>query len=903
MNARRATPRRRTSKSHTGARRTDQGDSPALQRYRAKRNFRETPEPSGSRVPHSKAFHFVVQKHAARRLHYDFRLELEGTLKSWAVPKGPSLDPSQKRLAVHVEDHPLEYADFEGVIPPNQYGSGTVVVWDRGLWEPVGNAQEGYEHGRLKFRLYGQKLRGTWNLVRMGRRLKKGNGDGEKKEPDNWLLIKDHDREARRGLRGDVTKQARSVSTGRTIEQVASDRDRTWRSNRRAAPSAPASPASAPSRRRTRRSSMQRHMSPQLATLVERVPEGDGWIHELKYDGYRILCAVKEGRARLFTRNGHDWTAKLHHIASAMEALPVSSAWFDGEVVAMDSDGGISFQTLQNAFDAGSENDLAYYVFDLLSLDGEDLRSHPLLERKRRLESALAENGSSLVRFSDHITGHGDRVFAEACARGMEGLVCKQAEAPYVAGRNRHWVKVKCGQRQEFVIGGYTDPSGSRAGFGALLLGVYEDDGRLRYAGKTGTGFSERSLKDLHRMLSRLEQDMSPFADPPLGADARGVHWVKPELVAEVAFAQWTSDGLLRQASFQGLRTDKEAGTIMREQPKSMPTKRTSRTTSHQGARRSHRRAVGRRRDAPPASTNGTETVAGVSLTHPRRVLYPEQGLTKINLARYYERVSDWILPHLSQRPLMLVRCPEGHGGSCFYQKHATESIPDAIRRIAIRERARKAATYMVADTPAALIGLVQMGVLEIHTWGARRDNPERPDRIIMDLDPDPAVSWGDVIDAATLVHGLLEELGLRSFVKTTGGKGLHIAVPLQRVHSWDEVKSFSKSLAEHLARVIPDRFVANMAKRRRAGKIYLDYLRNARGATAVAAYSTRAKPGAPVSVPLDWSELSPRLRSDHFTVTNLPARLEKLRRDPWHEYFRLEQRLTRDMKRALQTS
>lgn len=879
-----------------------------LQQYWKKRNFKATPEPRGASKPSSERLQFVIQKHAASRLHYDFRLELDGTLKSWAVPKGPSLDPAQKRLAVHVEDHPLEYADFEGIIPPKQYGAGTVLLWDRGYWSPIGDPMAGYRQGRLKFHLSGNKLHGAWTLVRMRAR------SGEDKE--NWLLIKELDEEARRGADGEITRQGDSVATGRSMEQIASGRDRVWHSNR----SASGSPARSSRREpvdpanvtKARKASMAEWMPPQLATLVEKMPEGSDWVHELKYDGYRMLCSLRDGRAKLFTRKGNDWTSKLTRIAEAAGGLSAKQAWLDGEVVAVMPDGSVSFQALQNAFDVKSEANLVYYLFDLLYLNGYDVRAAPLLERKRLL-AALLEGGetSPLIRYSDHIVGQGAVVFEEACGRGMEGLVSKRAASTYVPGRNRNWVKVKCGQRQEFVIGGFTDPSGSRKAFGALLLGVFDEQGRLRYAGRTGTGFSERSLKELHERLAALEQPVSPFFNPPTGAEARGVHWVKPVLVGEVAFAQWTNEGLLRQASFQGLREDKPAREIVRERPEERKAKAKAKDKdkdkddeNFQIGRRGRARARPAGAAGRKKSSTGTEpaAIAGITLSNPDRLLYPEQGLTKLALARYYEQVGDWILPHLEGRPLTLVRCPEGHGSDCFYQKHANETVPDAIGRVTIPD-GNKTAIYMVADSLSAVIGLVQMGVLELHTWGAKRDLLDRPDRIIIDLDPDPGVPWKSVVEAAQLVRTLLNELDLECFLKTTGGKGLHVALPLQRVHTWDEVKEFAKALAEHLVRLIPDRFVANMSKQKRKGKIYVDYLRNAKGATAIAAYSTRARPGAPVSVPIAWDELSVDVRSDHFTVMNVPDRLAALRRDPWREYFTIKQKLTRSMKQKILSS
>ncbi len=866
-----------------------------LQQYRKKRNFKKTPEPRGKKTLSDGRLHFVIQKHAATRLHYDFRLELNGTLKSWAVPKGPSLDPGQKRLAVHVEDHPLEYAEFEGIIPAKQYGGGTVLLWDRGHWDPIGDPESSYRRGRLKFILHGEKLRGMWNLVRMG-----GRQEGGK---ENWLLIKEKDNEAQRGRRGEVTQTLpESVASRKSLEQIATGEHAVWQTKRPAEEKVPAGSTHRPAKgnpaQGARKAPLARWMAPQLATLVSNAPEGPDWVHELKYDGYRMLCRLEDRSATLLTRNGHDWTAKLPHVAAATAGLGVKTAWLDGEVVALLPDGRISFQRLQNAFDTHTDSHLVYFVFDLLYLDGYDLRPSPLYERKRLLSALLQDRAPSpLLRYSDHIAGQGDIAFAEACRGGMEGLIAKRADASYLAGRNRNWVKVKCGRRQEFVIGGFTEPSGSRTGFGALLLGLYDEQGRLQFAGRTGTGFSDRSLKELHARLKRLQRTKSPFLNPPRGTQATGVHWVKPTLVAEVAFAEWTDEGQLRQASFQGLREDKEARSVVAEQPSGSD----SRKSPGQPADRENARQQknGTRRAAQEDTAKaGATVVGGVTLSHPDRLLFPEQAVTKLALARYYEAVGEWMLPHVMDRPLTVLRCPEGYRQECFYQKHANDHMSDLIGRVEVPED-QGTACYMAAQSLDALLALVQMGVLEIHTWGAKRDKLDRPDRIILDLDPGPEVDWPSVVEAAQLLRTLLDELSLASFLKTTGGKGLHVVVPLQRVHQWDEVKTFSKAIAEHLERTIPDRFVATMSKAKRTGKIYVDYLRNGQGATAVAAYSTRARPGAPVSVPVRWDELSIELRSDSFTLANLPDRLRGLSGDPWAGYDSTKQRITKTMRLA----
>lgn len=869
-----------------------------LRRYHLKRDFGRTPEPSGQPVSQRPADQrrYVVQKHAATRLHYDFRLELDGTLKSWAVPKGPSLDPSQKRLAVHVEDHPLDYAEFEGVIPPKQYGAGPVLIWDRGTWQPLGNPHDGYRRGVLKFRLDGQKLHGAWTLVRMQRREQSDRSTDRK---DHWLLIKEKDEDARRGREAEIVERSTaSIMSGRQLEKVASARPDGRRSPRssRQAPSIPATvshgrdvrPGDLPGATKARQ---PERLQPQLATLVETVPSAEGWIHEIKYDGYRILCRIRRGAVRLFTRSGRDWTEKLEAQARAVASLGLVDAWLDGEVVVFTSDGNTSFQALQNAFDADFTGRIVYCLFDVTYLDGYDLRSVPLIERKRVLASLLDPStperrrgapqdegpDRTLLRYSDHLVGQGQTAFDEACRRGLEGLIAKRADSAYQSGRGRSWLKIKCQRRQEFVIGGFTEPAGSRSGFGALLIGYYEQ-GRLRYAGRVGTGFSVSSLRTVHRKLASLEQPRTPFADPPTGRETRGVRWVKPELVAEVRFSEWTEDGLLRHPSFQGLRTDKEARVIERERPAAR--------------RKSEARAA--TQPPRPASIR----LADVRLTHPDRVLYPDVGLTKKDLARYYESVADRILPHLRGRPLTLVRCPHGYQ-DCFYQKHVNERMPAAIGRVEIEEDGGRA-TYMTADSLEALLGLVQMGVLELHTWGATRDRLDRPDRLTFDLDPDPSLPWARVVEAAHLMKGLLTELGLVSFLKTTGGRGLHVVTPIQRSVDWKEAKEFAKSAADHLAATIPERFTSVMAKRARKGKLYIDYLRNARGATAIAAYSPRAKPGAPISAPITWDELSPKLKSDRFTVMNIMERLKDMTRDPWEGYDRSARAVTNAMRSRL---
>ena len=884
--------------------------SPAkLREYRWKRDFQKTAEPAGkSRASRSACRRFVVQKHAARSLHFDFRLELDGVLKSWAIPKGPSLDPSKKRLAVHVEDHPLEYADFEGVIPPGEYGGGTVLLWDRGQWTPRGDAAKDYDRGRLKFELKGRKLRGGWMLLRM--KDKDDVRDGK-----NWLLVKERDAFAKSGPAGNIAaRETASVTTGRTLEEVAERKSKTWKSNRvakrpptkrvvakRKAQSAsgagkraPITPESLPG---AHKRTMPTTLRPQLATLVKAVPEGDQWLHELKFDGYRMLCFLGDGRPRLITRHGNDWSDKFKPIVKAVSDVPIREAILDGEVVVQKADGSTDFQALQNVLEGKHNKDLLYYVFDLPYCDGCDLTATPLVERKRRLRALFGESGAvGRLRYSDHIQGNGPEVFRKACGLGLEGIVSKRADSPYVQKRTHTWTKSKCVHRQEFVIGGFTDPGGARTGFGALLVGYYDSGGRLVYCGRVGTGFDERLLASLFKQLKAREIGASPFANLPAGRGTKGVHWIRPELVAEVEFASWTNEGILRHPSFQGLRADKHPKDVRRETPQPPP------DAGPQPEHSPHPAMPPARRRTTDSNSSTDGPIAGVTLTNPDRVLYPEQDITKRELALFYESIADWILPHVIKRPLSLVRCPRGTGGHCFYQKHVTEAMPAPIRGVAIREK-KGVEDYIVIDDLSGLITLVQLGVLEFHPWGCREDNVERPDRMVFDLDPGPSVEWLGVVHAAVALRDRLEDLGLQSFVKTSGGKGLHVVVPLQRRGAWDEMKDFSAAIAESLARLEPARYLTTATKAKRHGRIFIDYLRNGRGATSVAAYSTRAREGAPVSTPIAWDELTAELGPAAFTVKNLPDRLARLKRDPWDKFLELRQSITATMTRKIQSS
>jgi bifunctional non-homologous end joining protein LigD len=829
--------------------------SPVLARYRRKRDFGRTPEPAGAKVPSARGRSFVIQKHDARQLHYDFRLELDGVLKSWAVPKGPSLVPGEKRLAVHVEDHPIEYGRFEGVIPEGEYGAGKVKIWDRGEWSPDGDPREGLARGKLSFKLRGKKLHGGWALVRM-------HGRAGRNGKENWLLIKERDGTKERsgtGIAGVSSAKERN-GNGTGAERVSSN-----------------------DAGRAGKAGLPDFVPPQLATLVQAAPDGDGWLHEIKLDGYRVLARFERGRVRLLTRSGQDWTAKFPGVAAAAARLSAKSALLDGEVVILDAHGISHFQSLQEALSQGRTQTLVYFVFDLLHLDGRDLRSLPLSERKGLLARLLRESGKT-IRYSEHVEGRGGTFYDKACRTGLEGIVSKQQDAPYRSGRGTAWLKVKCVSSQEFVIVGYTEPKGTRAGFGALLLGVFDKEGALTYVGRVGTGFDTRALKTMHAKLEALERGRSPLRSLPPGP-TRDVHWVEPKLVADVAFTNWTRDGILRHPTFHGLREDKPAREVLRELPKPPAAVEPS-SSGRRGVR-----TRGPVRASTPVSSRASEAIAGVTLTHPDRVLYPVQGITKRDLAAFYEEIGDWILSHVVERPLSLVRCPAGQGTACFYQKHVGPEASDSVAGVKVKEKGA-VRTYAYIENLAGLISLVQIGVLEVHPWGSRVGNLEHPDRLTLDLDPAPGVPWKRVIAAVRELRSLLTELRLKSFVKTTGGKGLHVVVPLAAKQPWATVKDFARGIAEDMARRAPREYTASLSKASRAGKIFIDYLRNSQGATAVAAYSTRALPGAPVATPIAWEELGSDLRSDQFTVKNLPRRLAALRKDPWDGFLKSRQTL-----------
>jgi bifunctional non-homologous end joining protein LigD len=867
-----------------------------LSRYREKRNFSKTPEPSGTVVPEAgEGLRFVIQKHAARQLHYDFRLELGGVYKSWAVAKGPSLDPSQKRLAIQVEDHPIDYGDFEGIIPKGEYGGGTVMIWDRGFWRPEGDPVKAYAKGHLAFSLDGEKLKGRWHLVRTN-----GQPGGKKEQ---WLLFKSGDEFARPDVQGDILEAAPgSVATRRSMQEIAEEKAAIWSSKGglvqgELSPASDRQPDPEPDPKGSgssgsitpstiegaREAAFPEFVEPCLALLVERPPEGDNWLHEIKFDGYRLISAVKNGCVRLLTRRGLDWTDRFPGIAEAIREFPAGSAILDGEAVVEDEHGVSSFSALQDALsEHRAATNAVLHAFDLMYLNGYDLRNAALEDRKAALSSLLGKMRHPSLRYSEHATGSGQAMLRHACRLGLEGIVSKRRNAPYSPGRHGEWTKAKCTNREEFVIGGYAPSTAARNAIGSLALGYY-DDGKLMHVGRTGTGFTQKSAQSLYKMLSNMRVSHSPFSNVLTAAERRGLIFVEPKLVAEVEFAGWTAGRQLRQAAFKGLREDKPAEEVRLDMP---------RQENPKGPLQPERTASAKHDPAVSLRSKGEALAfAGIKLTHPDRILWQGQGLTKLGLAEYYASVAGLILPHIVNRPLALVRCPDGSDGECFFQKHSFAGLSDAVEIASLPEKDGQAEAIVIHDLNG-LIDLVQADVLEIHPWGARIEDVEHPDIMTFDLDPGEGVEWNAVIEGAREVRQRLLDAGIESYVKTTGGKGLHVVSPLEPRIGWNALKSFARSIALAMEADNPSKYISTTAKSARSGKIFVDYLRNVRGATAVAAYSTRARPSAPISTPVGWDELGPELTSSRFNVANIGRRLAGLQRDPWEGFFSAPQRI-----------
>ncbi|ADU36989.1 DNA ligase D [Variovorax paradoxus] len=843
----------------------------ALSTYKSKRNFAVTAEPAEGGRPSPHALSFVVQKHAASRLHYDFRLELDGVMVSWAVPKGPSFDPKEKRMAIHVEDHPISYSSFEGTIPPKQYGAGTVIVWDNGTWEPVGDPRKGLAAGKLVFRLHGQKLEGLWELVNIAK-------GGERQEP--WILFKKKDEYARAHADYDVVTALPDSVIAKPIRKVRARASARSTASARPAPSkAPKPLARAPAKALL---ALPAQIKPQLATLAAGVPSAGEWLYEIKFDGYRLMARLDKGEVALITRGGHDWAARMPTLVDELGALGLGSSFLDGEIVVLGPRGAPDFNALQNAFDRGRDTqDIVFFVFDAPFFEGQDLRQVPLRDRRQLLHDFLAEKASEHVRFSANFEADPTSLLRSACQMEMEGVIAKRADAPYVSRRSETWLKLKCKLRQEFVICGYTDRTDEADQVGSLLLGVHDDGGKLASVGSVGTGWSGEEAREIKQKLLPLAAANSPFekGDTKPGRWSRrkagSERWVKPQLLAEVSFAEWTPDGQIRHASFIGLRDDKPAKVIVRERPK----------------------AVGAPAAAASSRTAAGSSSASITVTHGDRVIDATTGITKLDLVRYYDSVAEFILPHLKGRPCSLVRGPTGVTGQLFFQKHGEKIGIPGITELPESLWPGHAALLEIGNAKA-LSGAAQMNVIEFHTWNSTAKAIDKPDRMVFDLDPGEGTAWGHIQEAATLVRAMLEALGLKAWLKTSGGKGLHVVVPLAPRYDYETVKGFSQAIVQHMARTIPARFVAKSGPSNRVGKLFVDYLRNGHGATTAAAFSARARPGLGVSIPVSWDDLGSLKSGSQWNVRTAREHLSFQTEDPWAGYWKTRQPLAQAMKR-----
>jgi bifunctional non-homologous end joining protein LigD len=854
-----------------------------LKRYAQKRNFGKTAEPSEKaraargRKPGAggkSSLIFVIQKHAARRLHWDFRLEWQGTLRSWAVPKGPSLDPADKRLAVEVEDHPIAYASFEGDIPKGQYGGGHVDIWDSGTWEPLIEPARAFGKGHLEFLLHGKKLHGKWHLVRtrmVGKQTQ-------------WLLMKSNDEAARVGADADVIDAGRADDSKRVGGEAAPKP-----ASRKARSSAAPRPRSTKSSG-TRGRALPRTIKPQLATLVDEVPGNEGWVYELKYDGVRLLSRCDGDDVRCISRNGLDWTHKVGPIVEALGALKLSGAWLDGELIATDPNGRSDFSLLQHVREQGRLDELQYCVFDLLYWKGEDLRDLPLSERRAKLDAAFAKlPARGPIRLSDQIHSDSAQLIARVCNQHLEGLIAKKVDSPYVGARSDTWLKIKCHREQEFVVGGAAFLPGRGTGtFSSLLVGVKSGKG-LRYVGRVGGGFSASERAEWRARVQQLERKTSCFDRHPDRRSGEIWHWMKPELVIQVAFQDWTQDGILRQPRYLGLRQDRDPKTVVREEP--AHTEDVIQPKAKAGKRAKTAKAPAR---AKAAAKDEATHLGGMRLTHPDRVLFPHDGITKLELAEYFAAVGAVAMPHYHERPLSILR--NTHGSQPFFQKHFLEKSSTGLRVVKI-PNADKDPDFVVCDSPEGLLHLAQVGAVELHSWGAVMPKPTQADRLTFDLDPGADLDYPPLRDAALAIRKLMQDLGLESWIKTTGGKGLHVVVPLAAPRpDWETAKEFSRSVTLFMERLAPTMFTSKTGEKNRKKKIFVDYLRNGFGATAVAAFSPRWRPGAGVSMPVTWDEIDADIRGAHFNLRNVPARIAGQRKDPWADYWESRQVLTKTM-------
>lgn len=810
-----------------------------LDEYNRKRDFEKTVEPEGKTEKSGNRLKFVVQHHIARREHFDLRLEWDGTLLSWAVPKGPSYNTRDKRLAVQTEDHPLEYMNFEGCIPKGEYGGGIVMLWDEGYWEPRMDVDEGLREGSLKFVLKGRRLKGKWALIRM--KAKAGEA------LNNWLLLKEKDDYAKTA--GGISEFTTSIRTGRTMEEIEEGADEKITRN-------PFSKAGV-----------------QLAKLASSVPEGGEWLYELKYDGYRILAYLEGNNARLITRNGYDKTNWFQDIASSLIDWAAGRAMvLDGEMVVTDAEGKTDFQALQNYIRNPKGKNLTYIVFDLLALDGEDLRGYRLLDRKEALE-ALMKDAPGNLYYSRHIRGNGKECLLAACKANLEGIIGKKADSIYSGTRNGDWIKLKCHTRQEFVIGGYTLSNKKTSGVSSLLLGFYEGK-ELVYAGRAGTGLTVRIMKELETRFESIKREGAPFKQAPKPRKNEKITWLEPELVAEIQFAGWTEDNLLRQASFKGLRTDKEPGSIKKEKA--------------DDEKLQEEQSPAKVLEGPVKANNNSIIIDGIKITNPNKVIFDDQGITKLDVVRYYAKVAERMMPYVGHRILSIVRCPKGISQSCFYKKHPGPTNKGIVT-MTILTGSGEQEEYFYLENAAGLIFEAQMSTLEFHTWGSRVDNLEKPDMMVFDLDPDEGMDLETVRQGVKDIKSVLEQLSLTSYLKTSGGKGYHVVVPFKPSVEWETFYNFARRIAEVMEQQWPDRYTSNVRKNKRANKIFIDWIRNGRGATSVAPYSIRARKGAQVSMPITWEELD-TVAPDGVNMADALSRIEG--NDPWKDFVQTNQRL-----------
>jgi len=834
-----------------------------LKKYHQKRDIKVTKEPGYQKKPRAVAKKskkikegkkdpiYVIQKHAARHLHYDLRLEMNRALKSWALPKGPSRDPSVKRLAVHVEDHPLGYASFSGTIPKGHYGAGKVEIWDEGTWGNVGSLtkRQAYLKGDMTIHIQGKKLKGIFKLIRMKSNEKNG---------DNWLFFKVDDKTH---TKAKVIKLERRATQSTLKKKEKNNRETTAKfalEIRRLA--------------NVRKRPQPKTYNPELGKRILKPPEGDEWLHEIKFDGYRMIGILKPNQIDLLTRHGHNWAKHFPFLVKQLRTLPLKNAIVDGELVALDKRGVSRFQMLQNAIDSKDTHNLRYFLFDIPYCNGFELNNTPLIQRKEWLKKVFQNwhEPHPNILYADHIIGEGKAVFDQACHFALEGILSKKIDSPYKQKRSHDWLKIKCQNRQEFVIGGFTKPKGSRRYFGSLLVGVYNDQNQFIFCGHVGTGFREESLEKLYSSLKKWVRKKPYFHDVSLIDKQKETTWVLPKLVCELEFLEWTNEGILRHPVFLGLRKDKETREVIRETSKKNMTKVTR----------------------SKAKLEKSENIGGVEITHGDRIFYPTKNITKRELAIYYDKVSSFMLPHIQNRPLLVLRCPSG-SGKAFYQKHYNQAFPSPISSISLGRNSDHANLLMVKDKKG-LMSLIQFDTIEIHPWGSNSKALEKPDRIVLDLDPGEQVSWQKVRRGALYLRDLLKKVGLKSYVKTTGGKGLHLVIPIQPKHSWSDIKTFTHSLASVASQKYPDYFTDVISKSKRKGKIFVDYLRNSMGSTAVAAFSVRARENGPISVPLSWEELMKTRSGDQYTVSNIEARISKLKKDPWPGFFSCRQTLPR---------